>query len=484
MNFKLLLSFSALVILVSLACSPKIVEKPTEEEKPKEVTPPVTDEKLSDCVKFFEAPDPDEAETAHVLYRDLLKKKNYDEALPLWEKAYKMAPAADGKRDYHFLDGIKIYKHYYTAETDAAKKKEFADKIMDLYDEATKCYPENAMTYTGLKGFNMYYTFGGETSKVDAYNTFKKVIDSEGEKTPDFVLNPFSSLLRERFNNKEISVDEAKKYVGKVMEALKYGMKNAKTAKEKDRWDIVNGYAPALFEGFEAQKNFYDCNYYVDKYMPDFEAAPTDCEVINLVYSRLKWGGCQDANPSLSKIRTAKQTHCKVIVEPNEPSKLRLARQALEEGRYDESIQLFDEAINEMSDQNKKAKYTLLIAKIYYSHKKNFSKARQYANKAADMRGGWGAPYMLIGRMYASSGPLCGPGRGWDSQIVIWPAMDMWNKAKSVDPSSAPEANKFIGQYRQYLPTVEDAFLRGVKEGATYKVPCWISRSTKVRLIK
>ena len=100
------------------------------------------------------------------------------------------------------------------------------------------------------------------------------------------------------------------------------------------------------------------------------------------------------------------------------------------------------------------------------------------------MRSGWGDPYLLIGRMYASSGPLCGPGRGWDSQIVIWPAMDMWNKAKSIDPNAAEEANKFLNQYRQYLPTVEDAFLRSVKEGQNYKVPCWIQRTTKVRLIK
>ncbi len=468
-----------------MACSPKIVEKPTVEEKPKEVTPPVVDEKLSKCVKFFEAPNPDEAETAHVLYRDLLKKKNYEEALPLWEKAYEMAPAADGKRDYHFLDGIKIYKHYYGQTTDAAKKKEYAAKIMELYDEATKCYPDNAMIYTGLKGFNMYYTFGGETSKVDAYNTFKKVIDSEGKKSSDFILNPFSSLLRERFNNKEISVEEAKKYVGKVMEAINYGMKNAKTAKEKDRWEIVNGYAPALFEGFEAEKDFYDCNYYVDKYMPDFEAAPTDCDVIDLVYSRLRWGGCTDGNPSIAKVKSARDTHCKEDIGPGPTtSDLRKGIDAIREGRYDEGIGYIEKAIPQMSDPNKQAKYTLLIAKVYYSHKKNFSKARQWANKAADMRSGWGDPYMLIGRMYASSGPLCGPGRGFDSQRVIWPAMDMWQKAKSVDPNTASEANKFINQYRQYLPTVEDIFQRGLKEGQTYKVPCWINRTTKVRAIK
>ena len=90
----------------------------------------------------------------------------------------------------------------------------------------------------------------------------------------------------------------------------------------------------------------------------------------------------------------------------------------------------------------------------------------------------------MIGRLYASSGPLCGPGRGWDSQIVVWPAIDMWNKAKRVDPSVAGEANKWIGRYSKFMPTMEDIFQRGLKVGDTYRVPCWIQENTKIRPAK
>ena len=101
---------------------------------------------------------------------------------------------------------------------------------------------------------------------------------------------------------------------------------------------------------------------------------------------------------------------------------------------------------------------------------------------AAEIRSNWGEPYMLVGRLYASSGPLCGPGTGWDSQVVVWLALDMWNKAKSIDSSVSAEANRFINQYRQYMPTQEDIFLRpGIKEGDNYYIGCWIQRNTKVR---
>ena len=91
---------------------------------------------------------------------------------------------------------------------------------------------------------------------------------------------------------------------------------------------------------------------------------------------------------------------------------------------------------------------------------------------------------MLIGRLYASSGPLCGPGRGWDSQIVTWPAIDMWNKAKRVDANVAAEANKFINRYVKFMPTIEDVFQRGLKEGSSFRVGCWIDETTTIRVAK
>ncbi|MBT8228677.1 MAG: hypothetical protein KJO50_00350, partial [Bacteroidia bacterium] len=91
-----------------------------------------------------------------------------------------------------------------------------------------------------------------------------------------------------------------------------------------------------------------------------------------------------------------------------------------------------------------------------------------------------GEPYLLIGKLYASSGPLCGPGRGWDSQIVTWPAIDMWEKAKK-DPLVADEANKLIRTYWKYMPKKEDIFQRTIKAGSVFKVGCWINRNTTVR---
>ena len=137
--------------------------------------------------------------------------------------------------------------------------------------------------------------------------------------------------------------------------------------------------------------------------------------------------------------------------------------------------------VDNSKDNDQKARYLLLIANIYYRDLRNFPKSRKYALDAARLNPGWGDPYMLIGNLYASSGPLCGTGRGWESQVVTWPAIDMWTKARSIDPKVSSEASALITRYWQYMPKKEDIFFRSISAGSTYFVPCWIQESTIIR---
>jgi len=403
---------------------------------------PVRDD-LSPCVKFFESDNPDEAETAHVLYRDLIKLKNFEEAMPLWEKAMKMAPAADGLRDYHFTDGVKLYKWLYGKETDLDKKSAYIDKIFDLYDEASKCYPKKAAQYKGLKGF---------------------------------------ATLVELTLEEKIDKEEAFKYQNLIKETIAKGVADCK-GKSCESWKIIESYAPIRLEDLETIKDFYDCAYYKDKYYVEFKENPQDCDILTTVYSRLKWGGCAVEDTALVALNTAYEQNCRTVSEVK-TSPARLGTDALRNGEYTKAITYYEELLANETDVDKKATYTLRIAKVYYVHLRKFSKAREYALKAAKLKPNWGEPYLVIGRLYASSGPLCGPGTGFDSQVVVWVALDMWTKAKNLDPAAAPEANKFIRKYAQYMPNKEDIFIRGLKEGGTFKVPCWIQRNTKIRAAK
>ena len=273
-------------------------------------------------------------------------------------------------------------------------------------------------------------------------------------------------------------MNEAQTYTGLIRKILAHGLEESK---EKENFAIVESYAPSRLEEFEAVEDFYPASYYLQNYYPQYQADSLNCDVVESVYSKLRWGKISPEEPRMLRMNEFIQKNCQVA---DQSSFGRQAFDALQAGRFREAVSLFEKASNEASDPTKKAQYQLIIAKIYYAHLKDFRKSRQSALQSAKFDPNSGAPYILIGKLYASSGPLCGPGRGWDSQIVTWPAIDKWQTARNLDPSVAAEANRLINQYTKYMPNIEDIFQRNIKEGAPFFFGCWIQESTTVRAAK
>lgn len=455
-------------------CTPKAEEVLTAPApKPKAE---VVDEDLSPCPKFSDAPNPETVMDNYVLYRDALKLNQLDRAFELWKQVYEVAPAADGKRNTVYSDGIYFYEFFIRQTEDEATKERYIDAVFEMYDQLEACYPEGGYV-NARRAFDYYYKYPDRKSKMEIYKLFKKAIEEDGMKTNDFVINPFTSLLVELYQEEKISEKEAKKYEQFIREIIPEGLKNCEEP-YCERWEIVQEYAPERLRAFESEKGFYDCQYYKETYFPDFQSAPNNCDTVILVFSRLRWGGCPDDDPQMAELIKVGNTNC--APEPT-ITNYGKGREALREARYSQAVEFFRLAAEETDDIEKKGSYLLLISKVYYAHLRNFPEARKWALRAASARSGWGEPYILIGKLYASSGPLCGSGRGWESQKVVWPAIDMWYKAKSVDSSVAGEANRNIANYTQYMPTREDIFQRGLKEGESFYVGCWIQENTTIR---
>ncbi len=470
------INYSVFVLLLLAACTPKGGEKIVVEEKP-----PVKEVDLNDpCRTWNGLKNQDEIIEYHVLYRDFLKEEKYAEALPFWKKVYAAAPMADGRRTTHFEDGIKL-KHYLIKNSeDEAERGRLKKEIMDDLLPAMRACAKEPGYAAGLQAFDLYYNYPDLASDKEIYDLFKMAIDESGEKTKAFVLNPFARVLADLHLKGEIPLDEAQTYASKIEAARVYGVANCKD--DCDDWAVVDGYVPSQMDRLESVKGFFDCAYYMDKYYPVFKKDPANCDVVEESYVRMKWGGCDVNDPKIKEVAAAKAALCKEPVSGNPD--LVEGRDCLENGRYKCAVNAYERYANSIDDKEKKAKYLLRVAKIYYAHLKNYPMARKYALSAAKHKSNWGAPYMLIGSLYASSGPLCGPGRGWDSQIVTWPAIDKWAYARKIDGSVASEANKLISRYSQYMPSREDIFQRGINEGQSFKVGCWINESTVVRVAK
>ena len=429
------------------------------------------------CVKWDDFPyaQKEDVENKYVIYRNRLKNKDMEGAYKLWQEVYAKAPAADGMRKTVFLDGVEFNIKFYNNTKDTVKQREYVNTIKKLYQEAMDCYGDEGY-FNGLLGFDLYYNFPNHATDLEKYTYLKKSIEIDGNKTSAFVINPFTALMIELYLKKEIPLAEAQKMANLIPSIIENGLKGD----EKESYKIVASYTPARLEELEGVKGFYGSEYYRKKYFGTFERNPTNCDSIMMVFSLFNWAEMPQTDPDFVKISQAYATNC-ATVEPTKNSAAKEGYIALREGRYRDAVTAFDRAISEESDKELKAKYALINAKVYFSYLKKFYKSRTYARQALKYQPNLGAAYMLIGRLYASSGPICGPGTGWDSQIVTWPAIDKWKKAKSVDPSVATEANKLIHRYQQYMPSKEDIFQRGLKVGQSFNIPCWIKEKTVIR---
>ena len=352
---------------------------------------------------------------------------------------------------------------------------------MMLYDKRAECFGDPGYV-AGRKAFDYYYKYPEYSSEQETFRLFREAVDAKGEDMDYFVVNPFTKMLFDKVVDESIDHQTASNYAKTILKAVEKGKANCKD-QLCDAWETIDSYAPKRLEALEGVDGFYDCDYYTEKYYPDFQADRTNCEAVELAYRRMLRGACPADHAPLIDVKTVKENEC--YTPPPPPGLLKQGFDCYSTGDYKCAVERFETYVNNNDDPERKAKYLMLIAKIYYGDIKNYPQSRKYALQAAEYKSNWGEPYLLIGKLYASSGPICGPGRGWDSQIVTWPAIDKWEYAKKIDPESAVEANKLINTYRQYMPSVEDVFQRPtVKEGDKFTVGCWINEVTTVRPYK
>ena len=142
-------------------------------------------------------------------------------------------------------------------------------------------------------------------------------------------------------------------------------------------------------------------------------------------------------------------------------------------GDIEKSINYFDQAIELEQDPIEKANHCYSAAVVLFG-KKQFSRAKQYANKAIK-----GDAYILIAQMYAASPNWSDEGAL--NKCTYFAAIDKLQRAKSVDPSVAEKANELIRTYSAYVPKDEDLFFLGLKKGNSVTIGGWIGETTTIR---
>lgn len=446
-------------------------KKKGQEEVVEEAPKPVEEIDTSPCSKTG----PDKMKTMEnvSLYREHFKQGNYTDAMPHWRYVLANAPGIQKKT---FTDGEKMYKKYMEDATDEAVKTAYFDSLTTLMDKRMECWGEEGYVI-GKRGLD-YYKYRGDKDK--SFELLQKSMDLSGNDVSFAVLSPYLAMLLEKYQNKSLSLEQYSGKFDQVKGIIDYNIANNEKYGEKFKsvWDKWSETADRIadVEDFAGMENCEDAK---RVYQKKYDENPNDPKTLKRIRAAMKKFGCANNSNPLYKTATAKLAE----VDPSYSVLKEIANEFLQNEDYASAESYLDRAAGLATTNDQKASTVMTKANIYWK-KGDYPSARKFAEEAASLRPNWGTPYILIGQLYASSGKKCGPGTGWDSQVVIWPALDSWYKAKKIDPESAEKAQKYINKYSVYLPLKQDGFMKGYTDGQAYTVGCWINRSTTVRLKK
>lgn len=431
----------------------------------------------------------EQASDAHVNYRQYVGKldhagmmamnqADFDAAFDYWKTAYEIAPAADGKRPFHYRDGREFYRVLHAKETDAAKKAEYAKRLISFYDEELECYAKDAESFLyGRKGYDQFYLVG---YSMDALESLGMAIDKGGNSTEYIVLAPMGELIKYLFSSGKLDKAQAREFYDKAIQMADYNIENNETYKQY----YESGKANLVASVSEVEDEIFDCAYFKEDLLPEFEKNSEDIDVVRYVLEKLKAQGCEETDADVARIQTKYDALYASRAAEYEAEKRRLnpaydASKMIEEGNFSGAVNRYKEAIAGESDDMKKAQYYYQMATIQSGKLGQNGAARTNANKAAGLNKSWGKPYILIGDIYGRMSRNCGD--SWQQRLAILAAIDKYRYAKSIDAESAADANKRIGNYSSSLPLREEGFQRGVNPGDKVKVGCGIGETVTVR---
>ncbi len=409
-----------------------------------------------------------------VQYGDQVKMKNFKDAYEPWKIVFEQCPLAKGVGLY--TDGLKIAKALI--KTDKANRDTYYDFILKIYDQRAKYYGNN-------KKYPTSYLMGMKALDMVAYAKDDKAVRSEVVKlleqslagSPNTIqpafLQTYMAQRAAQFADDEVSAEEVvNAYVkcGDLMpkvEAAGGEKLKASVATSKDNIEQIFAHSGAA-----------DCATLEKIFTPQLAANQGDAAWLKRINKLL---GNEDCTDSDLFYATSEALH---KISPEASSARGLAKMYLKQSDVEKAISYYDEAINLETDDQLKGKYYYEKALVLFSSN-NFAAAKQAAANAAQLRSDWGAPYVLMAKLYASGARNIGE-KDYEKKAGYWAAVDKLVKAKSIDSSEAvqKEAADLIRQYSQYFPSKEDLFFEGIKDGSAYHVGGFINENTTVRAKK
>ena len=395
------------------------------------------------------------------VYREFVKQKNYTDAVSPWRWAYLNCPKSTKNL---YVDGSKIFKHLIkNAKGNKSLQIALVDSLMMMYDQRITFFGQEGYVL-GLKGADMLKL--QPKNLEDAFGLLQQSVKLQGNNSKATALAAYFQAASKKFEVGTFTKSDVLEVYSIVADHIDYNIN--KGGKSQKFYSQAAEKVEKLFVPFAT------CEDLVSMFDAKYAETPDDLSLLKRITKVLDKKDCTDASVYFT---AAGKLH---EVDPTAFSAYSMGNLSLKKNKSSDAIAYYKQAIELSSNSDKKANYVYGLAKAYFLAG-SYQTARSKAYEALELNATWGKPMILIGEIYAASASSCGSNL-FEQGMVYSAAIDKFIQAQRIDDSIEDIANRKIATYSKYLPSNEDAFFSGAKEGSAYKVGCWINESTKVRL--
>ena len=404
------------------------------------------------------------------LFNQYYQEKKYVEAFPYWKYLFDNAPCIQKRITY---SGPYIIKKVLREEEYKPRFKGLVDTLLLCHDKRIEFFGQEGYVL-GKKADDMAKL--SPANREEALAIFSKSLKLQGDKTKYDVPKDYVYAGVKQYKKKELSLDSLFMILDEVTPIIDANIVTytAAGASVKDslkgvKWlstqDAVIG----------MMKPYLDCDKLEELKKPYYADNKTNVAWLKATVKLLDRGGCD------SKAFYLECSEALFTLEPSTDAALSLAKAFGKQGDDTKAVSYYTKAADLAPTDEAKYEIWIKLAKTAKNNKQ-YSTVRDYARKALAINPNSGEAYILIGDAYAASASSCGTGDLGRGGVYLV-AVDKYYKAKNVDPSVAKDAQDQINKYSSYFPGKEDAFFKGINNGDSYSVGCWIGETTTVRTI-
>jgi tetratricopeptide (TPR) repeat protein len=382
----------------------------------------------------------------------------FDYAYDAWRSCFFNCPRSS-KNIY--IMGARILKDRIENAPDEATKQQYIDTLMILYNKRIEVFGQEGYV-SGRIGIDILRYRPEEIEKAHYY--LSRSAELEKEKSEEAVLVTWLQATYVLFKNNQRSANDL---VTTYLQASDYLALSESTDKATLKL------ASESIEKIFTESGAADCSTLEEIFAPRYKSDPNDVNLLKKITRIFDKENCMQS----ALFAQASETLYKA--EPSANAAYNLARLFEAQDVYEKAAYYYGQAAELETDNLTKATYFYKLS-VVNEQQGEHQQCRANALKAIELNPAYGDPYLIIGLAYAMSSSTCGS-NAFEKCTVFWAAVDMFVKAKSIDPSLTEKADEYIAKYSAYFPTKEEAFFNSYSDGMPYTVNCWINEKTTVR---